>query len=80
MSTPKRPVQPVQPCGMELIFFYRCPSCGRKITTLSPTQPAMAPCEACGTPFPIVPVDERTIQFIKIMLAEGRAAVDPDFT
>jgi len=26
-----------------------------------------------------VPVDERTVQYIKLMLAGGRAAVDPDF-
>ena len=39
----------------------------------------MAQCDACGRPFPIVPVDERSVQYIKLMLNNGRAAVDPDF-
>lgn len=79
MSTPKRPVQPVLPTGMELIFLYRCPHCGRKTALIAPTQPSMAQCDMCGIPFPLVPIDERTVRFIKIMLADGRAAVDPDF-
>lgn len=79
MRAPQRPVTPVQPTGMELIFLYRCPHCGRKTALISPTQPAMAQCDACNMPFPLVPVDERTVHFIKLMLADGRAAVDPDF-
>ena len=51
----------------------------RQVALLSPTQPAMAQCDACGRPFPIVPVDERSVQYIKLMLNNGRAAVDPDF-
>lgn len=78
-TTPRRPIHPVMPFGMELTFFYNCPNCGRKVPIIAPTQPAMALCEACGIPFPLVPVDERTVQYIKIMLADGRAAVDPDF-
>jgi DNA-directed RNA polymerase subunit RPC12/RpoP len=75
----QRPVQPVAPSGMELIFMYRCPHCGRKAALIAPMQPAMVQCDACQTPFPVVPVDERTVKYIKLMLAEGRAAVDPDF-
>ena len=75
----QRPVQPVVPEGMELVFFYRCPYCRRQVALLSPIQPAMAQCDACGRPFPIVPVDERSIQYIRLMLGNGRAAVDPDF-
>lgn len=67
------------PFGMELSFFYTCPNCGRRTALAAPTQPALAQCESCGIPFPIVPVDAQTVQFIKIMLADGRAAVDPDF-
>ena len=73
------PIQPASPEGMEILFFYRCPSCRRQVALLSPTQPAMAQCDACGRPFPIVPVDERSVQYIKLMLNNGRAAVDPDF-
>ena len=75
----KRPVQPVPPSGMELIFLYRCPHCGRKTALIAPTQPAMAQCSSCAQPFPLVPVDERTIQYIRLMLDDGRAAADPDF-
>ena len=75
----QRPIQPASPEGMEILFFYRCPSCRRQVALLSPTQPAMAQCDACGRPFPIVPVDERSAQYIKLMLNNGRAAVDPDF-
>jgi hypothetical protein len=75
----KRPVHPVAPSGMELIFLYLCPHCGRKAAMIAPTQPSMAQCAACVQPFPILPVDERTVQYIRLMLDEGRAAVDPDF-
>lgn len=81
MSKPKgtRPVQPVYPGAMELLFFYRCPHCMQQVALLAPLQPAMARCDRCGEQFPIVPVDERSVNYIKIMLDNGRAAVDPDF-
>ena len=75
----QRPVQPVSPSGMELIFLYRCPHCGRKTALIAPTQPAMVPCDACRTPFPVMPVDEKTVQYVRVMMANGKAAVDPDF-
>jgi uncharacterized Zn finger protein len=75
----QRPIQPVAPTGMELIFMYRCPSCGRRAALIAPTQPAMVQCDACQTQFPVVPVDDRTVKYIRLMLDDGRAAVDPDF-
>lgn len=75
----QRPVQPVPPTGMELIFFYKCPRCGRNLALIAPTQPTMVQCESCRQPFPLVPVDARTVQYIKLMMAGGRAAADPDF-
>lgn len=74
-----RSLRPVGPDGMELVFFYPCPHCGRRMTVASPTQPAMIPCNACHKSFPILPVDERSLRFIRIMLHNGLAAVDPDF-
>ena len=74
-----RPVRPVAPEGMELLFFYPCPYCGRRVPVVSPTQAAMLPCDACKKPFPILPVDERGLRFIRIMTHNGQAAVDPDF-
>lgn len=75
----KKPQQPVRPNGMELVFFYPCPACNRQVPLIGPTQPAMAQCDACMQPFPIMPVDERSIRYLKLMLDNGRAAIDPDF-
>ena len=72
MSLSSRPVQPVPPESMELVFFYRCPGCGRRNPLIAPTQPSMTRCESCGEPFPVMPVDERTVHYVKIMLANGR--------
>jgi hypothetical protein len=74
-----KPLTPVKPSGMELIFLYSCPFCRRMVPLANPTQPSMAQCDACHEHFPIVPVDDRSIQFVKIMLAGGKAGIDPDF-
>lgn len=79
MADTKRPVSPVKPAGMEMIYFYTCPYCGREVPLFAPTSPAMAKCDACRQSFPIVPVDERTVRFVKIMLGGGRASIDPDY-
>ncbi|AAS96098.1 hypothetical protein [Nitratidesulfovibrio vulgaris] len=79
MSQSSRPVEPVRPDGVELVFFYQCPFCNRTVPLIAPTQPSMAQCDSCMQPFPIVPVDERTVRYLKVMLDNGRAAVDPDF-
>ncbi len=75
----RRPVNPVKPIGMELVFFYSCPHCRREMPLVAPLQPALITCEMCRQPFPIVPIDEHTVQFVKLMLADGPAAVDADF-
>ena len=72
----QRPVQPVQPHGMEFLFFYRCPHCAHQVALISPLQPAMA---QCGKTFPVVPVDVRSIQYVRLMFANGKAAADSDF-
>ncbi len=74
-----RPPEPVKPMGMELVFFYSCPYCNRELPLAAPTSPTMMTCDVCRQKFPIVPVDASTVQFIKLMLADGPAAVDPDF-
>ncbi len=79
MQERRKPLTPVKPEGMEVIFLYPCPFCKRNSPLVSPSQPTMAGCEHCGGRFPIVPVDERSIKFFKLMLADGKAAVDPDF-
>ena len=74
-----KPVSPVPPDGMEIIFFYSCPNCGRHVPRVNPIEATMAVCDNCGTSFPIIPVDEYGIQFIRIMLHGGKSAVDSDF-
>ncbi len=64
---------------MELVFFYTCPYCQRELPLVAPPQPTMITCDVCRQAFPIVPIDEHTVQFVKLMLADGPAAVDPDF-
>lgn len=76
---PNRPVVPVPPDGMELVFFYQCPNCGRHVPLASPTEPRMVTCDACHFAFPIIPVEEQGLHYIRIMMAGGKAAGDPDF-
>jgi DNA-directed RNA polymerase subunit RPC12/RpoP len=74
-----KPLIPIRPSGMDLLFFYPCPFCRREVPTISPTKATVIRCDACRKEFPIMPVDERSVRFVKIMLAGGRAAIDPDF-
>lgn len=74
-----RPLAPVPPDGMDLLIFYKCPHCGKHVGVSSPTEPRMVTCEGCRMAFPIIPVDEHGVHFIRIMLAGGKAAADPDF-
>lgn len=78
-NNPGRPPAPVAPDGMEMLFFYKCPRCGKHMALPSPTEPRMLACDSCRTSFPIIPIDEHSLHFIRIMLAQGKAAADPDF-
>ena len=79
MSERKKPIMPVKPSGIEVVFFYDCPGCRRSMPLVAPTQPTMVRCDSCNTQFPIVPVDAKGVSFVKLMTAGGKAAVDPDF-
>lgn len=74
-----RPIEPVPPDGMELIVFYKCPYCSRHIGLPAPIEPRMLPCDVCHHTFPIIPVDESDLQYLRIMTAGGKALADPDF-
>ncbi|MBQ7456449.1 MAG: hypothetical protein IJS54_02385 [Desulfovibrio sp.] len=74
-----KPQQPVLPEAMEIMFFYPCPQCGRHVPRVNPIEATVLRCDNCGFTFPIVPVDEYGIQFIRIILGNGKAAVDSDF-
>lgn len=79
MGKSVKPIEPVSPEGMEIVFFYPCPLCGRHVPRVNPIEATMAVCDGCGASFPIIPVDEFGLQFIRIMLHSGKAAVDSDF-
>ncbi len=79
MGKSKKPITPVRPASMELIYLYPCPFCEREVPLIAPTRPAMAQCDACRKSFPIIPIDERTISYLKAMMANGKACIDPDF-
>lgn len=74
-----RPLEPVAPDGMEVLIFYKCPRCGRHTAIPAPTEPRMLSCDGCRMAYPIIPVDEHGLQYVRIMLAGGKAAADPDF-
>lgn len=78
-ENPARPLTPVAPDGMEIIFFYKCPKCSKHVPIAAPTEPRMLSCDGCGFQFPIIPIDERSLHYMRIMLANGKAAADADF-
>lgn len=75
----KRPIEPAKPLAFELVVYYACPYCLNHCPVLSPTQPTMAMCTDCHKQFPIVPIDESSMQFLRVIWANGPAAIDPDF-
>ncbi|MDR1857175.1 MAG: hypothetical protein LBR22_08490 [Desulfovibrio sp.] len=75
----KTHIEPVPPDGMEILFFYQCPHCNRHVPVVNPIEPNMIVCEHCAKRFPIIPVDDSVLNYIRIMLAGGKAASSPDF-
>jgi transcription elongation factor Elf1 len=79
MSKNVKPVDPVKPSAMELLFVYSCPFCDSRLNLLAPTVAAIVQCGTCGNKFPIVPIEGKTVNFVKIMLDNGRAAIDSEY-
>lgn len=75
----KKVSNPVIPHALHLVFEYRCPECQRPTQALAQLHPGRAKCIGCKTIFPLMPIDARTVHFIHLILANGSAAVDPDF-
>jgi len=46
---------------------------------LASSEPGMAKCDSCRREFAITPVDKSTLDYMRLILDNGRAAVDPDF-
>ena len=74
-----KPVAPVKPNRMELLFIYACPFCHNESPLISPPRPTLIGCTSCQRKFPIIPVDQRSVHYVKIMLENGMAAIDPDY-
>jgi len=75
----KKFTPPVRPVGMELVMLYPCPYCGRNVPILAPVEPSMGTCDLCKKQFPLVPVDNTTVQYIKLILHNGQASIDPGY-
>ena len=69
--------EPVTPTGMAMLFIYICPYCQNQVALMAPTSPVTVTCNDCHNNFPIVPVEERTMQYLQTMLADGKAAGNP---
>lgn len=70
---------PVRPVKMEVVLMYPCPHCKREVPLLASSEPGMARCDSCRREFAITPVDKSTLDYMRLILDNGRAAVDPDF-
>lgn len=75
----KRPLIPEKPVDMDIVYYYKCPFCQRKVPLIAPSQPSMGQCDACHKQFPVVPADECTLVFIKTILDYGQAGIDPNY-
>lgn len=80
MNKNKGPVwnEPVPPAGMRIVFYYDCPNCGLLVSTEAPIAPATIACPKCGLRFPVMPVDQATVNYINLMTLGGFAMVRPD--
>jgi len=79
MSAKRNVILPVKPARMDVVYYYPCPHCGRELPLISPVQPVLAQCDNCRGKFPVVPVDERMSRFLKVINADGAAAIDQDY-
>lgn len=75
----KKTLEPVKPEGLEIILYYPCPFCNRKVPVIAPYEPTVIRCDACNKKFPVVPGDDKSIKFIKTILDNGRAAIAPQY-
>ncbi|SDN61812.1 hypothetical protein SAMN04488516_103203 [Desulfonauticus submarinus] len=65
----------VHPAEVEILLFYPCPRCGRKVPAIAPKEVSQIKCDECGQVFLIAPVDEKGICYLKTALVHGLALV-----
>ncbi len=75
----EKPIDPVKPVGMDIILYYPCPFCKNKVPIIAPVQPSLGYCDRCHREFPLVPADEKSINFLKLIFDDGRAIIDSTF-
>lgn len=61
-------------------LFIVAPAVGAAtLSLIAPTQPSMTCCESWWGVFPVMPVDERTVHYVKTMFRQRPRRLDPDF-
>ncbi len=72
-------IEPVTPVAMDIVLTYECPSCNVPVTMIAPVFAAKIRCQHCGLEFPLIPADATTIQYLRLMFANGKAVIHPDY-
>ncbi|KUJ96233.1 MAG: hypothetical protein PWR24_1066 [Desulfonauticus sp.] len=68
--------EPIWPTDVEILLFYPCPKCQRKMPVIAPLEPTMIKCDQCGYSYPLAPVKVEDILYLKTVLAGGLSLVD----
>ncbi len=74
-------LEPVAPSSMDIILTYECPECFSQIPVVAPINPVKVRCtnNQCKLEFPVLPVDPTTLQYLKLIFADGAAIVNPSY-
>ncbi len=72
-------IEPVTPSSMELVLTYECPTCQTPITMVAPVHAVKMRCPRCQLEYPVIPADAMTIQYLRLMFANGKAVIHPDY-
>ncbi len=72
-------IEPVAPSGLDIILTYACPSCHTPLPVAAPIHPIKIKCAMCSLEFPILPADPTTLQYLRLILADGAAIINADF-
>ncbi len=75
----KKIIEPVSPSSMDIILTYVCPTCNTPVSTVAPVYPIRITCPECKEAYPIIPADALSIQYLRLMFANGGAIINADF-
>lgn len=65
----------VYPEEVEILLFYPCPRCQRKMPVIAPVEMKLIRCDQCGHTYKIASVRGKDILYLKSVLAGGRSLV-----